>query len=181
MMHTRQTAALLVLIMTVAWPSYRVRAQDYRRPKKLIATGWDHVDPQRLQDNLSEMEKRPFDGVVIRVAGQKPDGQSVPLNWAFLEATWDRSWFQESIDKLKAVRSRKLTENFVLLNANPGNVDWFDDEGWASIVDHCQIAAWVAKQGGAKGILFDPEPYAPPHATFHYAAQPQHEEYTFDG
>jgi hypothetical protein len=125
------------------------------------------------------MEKRPFDGVVIRVAGQKPDGQSVPLNWAFLEATWDRSWFQESIDKLKAVRSRKLTENFVLLNANPGNVDWFDDEGWASIVDHCQIAAWVAKQGGAKGILFDPEPYAPPHATFHYAAQPQHEEYTF--
>ena len=179
MMHTRQTAALLVLIMTAVWPPYRVHAQDYRRPKKLIATGWDHVDPQRFHDNLSEMQKRPFDGVVIRVAGKKPDGQTAPLNWAFLEATWDRSWFQESIDKLKTVRSQRLTDNFILLNANPGNVDWFDDEGWASIVDHCRIAAWVAKQGGAKGILFDPEPYAPPHATFHYAAQPRRKEHTF--
>ncbi|MHC4405131.1 MAG: hypothetical protein ACYTG0_36255 [Planctomycetota bacterium] len=154
-------------------------AEDHRRPKKLIATGWDQPDPQRLSENVSEIEKRPFDGVVIRVAGRKPGGQQVPLNSAFLKDSWDQSWFQESVDTLKAVRSEKLTDNFILLNANPGDVDWFDDEGWSHIVEHCRIAAWVAKQSGAKGILFDPEPYARPHAVFHYDAQPKHGEHAF--
>lgn len=154
-------------------------AEDYRRPKKLIATGWDQVDVQRLAEQLSEMERRPFDGVVIRVIGETPEGRSVPLNWAFHAAAWDRSWFEESVEKLRSVKSQKLTDNFILVNANPGDVDWFDDAGWAQIVAHCRIAAWVARQGGARGILFDPEPYAPPHALFHYAAQPGREEHTF--
>ncbi|MDY0169619.1 MAG: hypothetical protein RBS80_23960 [Thermoguttaceae bacterium] len=156
-----------------------VHAQDARRPKKLIATGWDHVDPVRFRENSAEMDTRPFDGVVVSVSGQTPEGRTVPLNWAFLKGRWDRAWFQDSVDVLKQCRSGRLTDNFVLLNANPGNVDWFDDEGWADIIDHCRIAAWVAKQGGMKGILFDPEPYAQPHAAFSYPAQPRRDEHTF--
>jgi hypothetical protein len=32
------------------------QAQDMRRRKKLIATGWDKVDSQRLLDNLELMD-----------------------------------------------------------------------------------------------------------------------------
>jgi len=170
---------LVSLTMITAMLGSLTCGEDRRRPKKLIATGWDHADPQRLAANLSEMEGRPFDGVVLRVTGCNPDGKHLQLNWAFLDDAWERAWFQEDVNTLKTVQSEKLTDNFVLLNANPGTVDWFDDAGWANIVDHCRIAAWVAKQGGAKGILFDPEPYASPHAMFHYAAQPERDQHTF--
>ena len=54
-------------------------AQEMRRPKKLIATGWDKADTGRLLENSEEMEKRPFDGVVLEVVGQDEDGTRVPL------------------------------------------------------------------------------------------------------
>jgi hypothetical protein len=170
---------LIVLLPMSATLCQLSFGEDFRRQKKLIATGWDHVNPQRLSENLATMERRPFDGVVIRVSGAKPHGGTVPLNWAFQDQVWSQSWFQEDVDTLKSCSSEKLSDNFILLNANPGSVDWFDDEGWTNIVEHCRIAAWVAKQGGAKGILFDPEPYAPPNAVFDYAAQPQGDLHSF--
>ncbi len=169
---------VVLAVLLVSSPA-SIRAEDARRPKKLIATGWDHVDAAGFHANLAEMETRPFNGVVVAVSGRTPEGKNVSLGWAFLKGQWDRAWFQESVDTLKQCRSERLTDNFVLLNANPGNVDWFDDDGWADIIDHCRIAAWVAKQGGMKGILFDPEPYAAPHSAFHYAAQPEHDNHTF--
>ena len=84
------------------------------------------------------------------------------------------------MDRLKGCKFQRLTDNFIMLNANPGDVDWFDDAGWRNIVEHWRIAAWVARQSGFKGILFDPEPYAPPHAQFSYSAQPERDKHTFD-
>ena len=71
----------------------------------------------------------------------------------------------------KGVQVSAVTDNFLIFNANPGNVDWFDDAGWKNIVDHWRIAAWIVRQSGFKGICFDPEPYAAPHAQFQYSAQ----------
>jgi len=154
-------------------------AQDARRPKKLIATGWDMPDTQRLRENLEIMEQRPFDGVVLEAVGRNAAGKPCRLGWAFLSEKWQRAWFQPCIDDLRACKFRRFTDNFIMLNANPGNVDWFDDEGWQNIIEHCRIAAWVAKESGVKGLLFDPEPYAQPHSQFSYAAQPQQKRHTF--
>jgi len=161
------------------------RAQDLPPTKKLIETGWDEPDTERLLQNLEDMEKRPFDGVVVGVAGWKEDEATpparkrVPLRPAFSRDPWKREWFQKPIEDLKACKFRRFTDNFLILGANPGNVDFFDDEGWAAIVGHWRIAAWVAKQGGLKGIVFDPETYSALHAQFHYAAQPQREKHSF--
>jgi hypothetical protein len=116
-----------------------------RRPKKLIATGWDMPDTKRLRENLAEIESRPFDGIVLEVLGRKDDkAKSIcKLRWAFLDEKWDRKWFQPPIDDLRACKFKKLTDNFIAFNANPGSVDWFDDSGWANITDHWRIAAWV--------------------------------------
>ena len=139
--------------------------------KKLIETGWDMPTPRQVRDNLAEMEKRPFDGVVISL--------SPALGSAFENKAWNRDDFRQPIEDLKACKFKRFTDNFLMLNANPGNVDWFDDAGWKSIVDHWRIAAWAARESGVKGILFDPEAYVNPHAQFRYSAQPEQKKHTF--
>ncbi len=155
-------------------------AADARRPKKLIETGWDQPDTERLMQNLAEMEKRPFDGVVVGAVGQIDEKRRCNLRTAFANEKWQRDWFQPCLAHLKACKFKRFTDNFLTLGANPGNVDWFDDAGWANIVEHWRIAAWLAKQGGLKGLLFDPEPYTQPHNQFGYAAQPERDKHTFE-
>ncbi len=172
-----EAAAVLALLIG-ATPG--AGAADMRRPKKLIATGWDMADSVRVRANLAQMEQRPFDGVVLRLEGRIDKTKRCLVRAAFVNKKWERAWFQHCVDNLRACTFQRFTDNFVLIGANPGNVDWFDDAGWAEIADHWRIAAWLAKQGGCRGLLFDPEPYTPPHAQFRYDAQPQCHQHTFD-
>ncbi|MCD6304157.1 MAG: hypothetical protein J7M21_04260, partial [Planctomycetes bacterium] len=160
--------------VTGAWPA------DARRPKKFIATGWDQPNTDRLLANLAQMERRPFDGVVISVEARLPGGKRLPMRWTFTDMPWRRQWFQPCIENLRKCRFKRFTDNFALVGANPGKVDWFDDAGWRVIVDHWRLAAWLARAGGLKGLTFDPEPYSPPHAQFKYPAQPLRAEHTFE-
>ncbi len=172
----------VVFALAFLLPSGSVRAEppDMRIRKKLIATGWDHPDSQRLLANLAEMEKRPFDGVVIEVTGRTTEGRPCQLREAFSNQKWQREWFQARVDQLRSCKFTRFTDNFATIGANPGNIDWFDDAGWRRIVEHWRIAAWLAKQSGLKGLLFDPEPYTPPHSQFSYATQPQRNQHTFN-
>jgi len=173
----RTIAAGMMISAALAAP---LRAQDARRRKKLIATGWDRVNSERLLANHVAMQKRPFDGVVVAIEGHVDEKKRCPLWWAHLETPWKRSWFTPCVRNLRACKFTRFTDNFVQIGANPGRVDWFDEAGFREIVDHWRIAAWVAKAGGFKGLVFDPEPYARPHAQFHYAAQEGREKHTFD-
>ncbi|HPD14226.1 MAG TPA: hypothetical protein PLE19_04720 [Planctomycetota bacterium] len=168
-----------LVVALAALPSYGA-AGDARRPKKLIATGWDQPDTERLVRHLAEMEKRPFDGVVVAAVGYADATRRVPLRAAFAKEPWQRDWFQPCLAHLKACKFSRFTDNFLILGANPGNVDWFDDAGWAHVAEHWRIAAWLAKQGGLRGLLFDPEPYTPPHNQFSYTAQPGRGGRSFD-
>ncbi len=60
------------------------------------------------------------------------------------------------MDQLRACKFTRFTDNFLTIGANPGNVDWFDDEGWQQIVEHWRIAAWAAKQSGLQGVALRP-------------------------
>ncbi len=180
MAFSRRSFSVLVLAgLVLAGSQFSGRAQDARRPKKLIATGWDQADSQTLPGLVDAMDKSPFDGVVVQVLGRDDQGKELRLGWSFLNQSWKRAWFQPAAERLQSCKFRRLTHNFVLVYANPGDVDWFDDAGWREIVEHWRIAAWVAKQAGFKGILFDPEPYAQPHSQFTYAAQPERDKHTF--
>ena len=181
MQRVARFGKLLVLtsLALSALPS-AAQAQDMRRRKKLIATGWDKVDSQRLLDNLELMEKRPFDGVVIDVVGNAANNKPCRLRTTFHSQPWQQAWFDASVERLKQCRFKRFTDNFITVGANPGNVDWFDDAGWQAIVEHWRIAASIAKRSAFKGILFDPEPYTRPHAQFRYEAQPEHDKHTFN-
>jgi hypothetical protein len=175
----RNVLVSLMLALLAAF-SHNCSALEMRIQKKLVATGWDHSDSQTLLNNLEQMEKRPFDGVVIYLTGRTTEDKPCQLHQSFVNQKWERQWFQLCIDQLKGCKFKQFTDNFILFGANPGDVDWFDDEGWQNIVEHWRIAAWAAKQSGMRGILFDPEPYTEPYSQFRYDAQPGRRQHSFD-
>ncbi len=150
--------------------------------KKLIATGHDTPTTAQLARDIQGMDDLPFDGCVLqcKISGAGPGINSCPLRQAHENSVWSREWFKSSIADLKKARSKAMRDQFLQLNANPGNVDWFDDEGWANVVDHWRTAAWVAQAGGLKGICFDAEPYVKPFAQFRYNGQPNRHLHSFD-
>jgi hypothetical protein len=168
------------LLVSLAGAALAADPADMRLRKKLIATGWDHPDSEGLLAHLAEMEKQPFDGVVIELMGHTAEGKPCPLRPAFCRDVWQPAWFQKNIDQLRACKCKRFTDNFICIGANPGDVDWFDDAGWRQVVEHWRIAAWIAKQSGCKGLLFDPEPYTAPHMQFGYAAQAGHKQHSFN-
>ena len=140
------TARMVLVFLLMMGPKAAGQAPDMRLHKKLIATGWDHCDSQRLRENLAEMEKRPFDGVVLELVGRTAQGKPCPLAPAFSREPWQDQWFQTCVDDLRACEFTRFTDNFITLGANPGDVDWFDDAGWKNVVGHWRIAARVAQQ-----------------------------------
>ncbi len=152
---------LLVLSSLLALPCLLIAENESNATprKKLIEYGWDAPDTQWFRQNLKQMESSPFNGITLQITGQSPDGKPRPTIQTFVEEKWEPSWFASCIEDLKSARSTRLTDNFIYLSANPG-VDWFDDEGWANVVDHWRILARVAREGGCKGFVFDPEDYS---------------------
>jgi hypothetical protein len=62
-----------------------------------------------------------------------------------------------AVADLQATPFHRFTDNFLRFNTTPADLDWFDDYG--AVLSNCQLAASVAKRGGSKGLLFDPEMY----------------------
>ena len=163
------------------------------RPKKIILIGWDSPTTALFRRDLAKMRDAPADGTTIWAQARYPKGHpkagervaevknGTPFRTAFSREMWRREWFTHAIKDLQTVKGVKtpLTQNFLRIDANPGDVDWFDDAGWKEIVDHFRIGAWIAKQGGLKGIVFDAEPYTPPFVPFDYKAQSGAAKHTF--
>ncbi|MCE5216729.1 hypothetical protein LLH03_06815, partial [bacterium] len=62
---TRLAVVALLLCLLAAVLVLPASAQPM--PKKLIEYGWDVPAPSFVAQNLREMEKRPFEGLIFRV------------------------------------------------------------------------------------------------------------------
>ena len=144
--------------------------------KKLVYVGFDSPTSKQFRRDLAVMREPAVDGFVVwaEANGDFPNevGKS-PFRRAFSSQPWKRSWFTQAVADLKAGQASnpRFTENFLRLDANPGDVDWFDDAGWSQVVDHFRIAAWITRGSGLRGIIFDAEPYMPPYSQFSFAYQ----------
>jgi len=130
--------------------------------KKLIELGWGALTPARLLENLERVEQTPFDGLALKVIGTNDEGKAVNTFQICVNKPWKPAWFQGEIDILKKLKSTKLTDNFISVSlsvSQPDFADAFDDEGWKVITEHFRIVAWIAKKGGLKGVMLDPEGY----------------------
>jgi hypothetical protein len=132
--------------------------------KKLIAYGWDWPNTAFVRAHIADMEKRPFDGVVIGVSkSADPEYHNNTLGIA----AWGHTRivpadYEHAIDDLRATKFKKFADNFIQVEAMPGNIDFFDED-WSTVAENFRALARVAKQGGCVGLEFDPEEYGNDH------------------
>ncbi|HEY2588046.1 MAG TPA: hypothetical protein VGI81_20050 [Tepidisphaeraceae bacterium] len=157
---------LIALVLTVC-PAAPAADSGGTKNKKLIEFGWDEPDTAYMRAHVAEMESTPFEGVVFDIKYLK-DGKA---DGPFISEAWGKRAFtaadlQSARDDLRATPFKRFTENFLRFNVTPGDVDWFDDEGFRAIEGNAKLAAEVARDGHGRGILFDIEEYAFPLFTY---------------
>src|SRR5512137_2481968 len=146
----------------------------------IIVTGWDSPSPAQYRQHLAEFERwGVFDGTTIRPTRRAANGRDADSRFTFSHEPWKWEEFAGALADLRAAKPTTCRETFLMLYANPGDVDWFDDAGWREVVNHWRLLARLAKQGGLRGLLYDAEPYVKPHSQFRYGAQPQAATHTF--
>ena len=122
-----------------------------------------------MREDLGNMEKRPFDGLIFRLSG----GHN-----AFLTKPLDPAKFAEDDLILRDLRFNRFHDNFVLIwGSPPADFDWFDDTQWKAIETNARLLVRIAQSGRVRGICFDPEPYD--FSLWDYAKQPKTNVHTF--
>jgi hypothetical protein len=153
-----------------------VQAQE----RTLWQLGWDRPTPAQMRTHFRSFEGSAINGVgLVFALDQVPNR---PFAETFSQTNWDPAWFESGIADLAWLSQQPnnpLNSNLLIVNVNPGDVDWFDDAGWAAIKQHFRLAAQIVRRGKLDGIAFDPEPYIQPHGAFAYSKQPQKSTKTF--
>lgn len=126
--------------------------------KKLIKFGWDIPNTATLLKNIREMEKAPFDGIRIRAFAKVPGGRQT--NRCFSKKRFEESWFADAYENLRKVKFEKFTDNFVDLQATPGDMDWFNDKDWETALHNVGLIVKAGTIARCKGVQFDPELYS---------------------
>jgi hypothetical protein len=147
---------------------------------KIIMTGWDSPTASQWRAQLPDVEKQAFfTGYVIKPTRLLNNKDTI--SWeVFTGDVWHWNEFKQTVADLSAVKPTIVKDNFLLVSANPGNIDFFDDAAWVQIVDHFKILARVAKVSGLKGLAFDAEPYTPPFKQFSYLSQSGNGVHSFE-
>jgi hypothetical protein len=140
---------LLLFVLSLLFPESLI-AQP-RPKKKIIEYGWDVPYPDFVRDNVREMEKRPFEGIIFRTNG---------FDHAFDVRPWNKSELQPQLDTLAQIKWQKFTDNFLTLYAaNKWKMDWFNDDQWKIIRENVKLFSLAVRSGNCVGVCFDPEPY----------------------
>ena len=122
-----------------------------RIQKKIVEYGWDVPYPDFVRDNIREMEKQPFDGIIFRTRG---------FDHVFDIRPWQADKLQPQLDTLAEIRWDRFADNFLALYAaNQKGMNWFNDEHWKTIEGNLKLLSLAVKTGKCVGVCFDPEPY----------------------
>lgn len=166
--------AILLLFLSAALAQAQTKPTNV---KKLIEFGWDQPDTAFMRKHIGAMEKTPFDGCVFDLLYTDAKGVTGQFIWkAWGNRAFNEAEFKQAIDDLKNTPLKTFTHNFMRFNTTPGNVDWFED--FSAILNNAQLAAKIARQGKAAGILFDIEHYTAP--LFDYRKQRDVKTKSFD-
>lgn len=126
------------------------------RKKKIIEWGWDSPTTKFLRLKIDDVERLPFDGVVIPL--RYADGAEITWKmWGKRKFEYQRLAYMAN--DLAQTPFRSLTDRFIRVNVTPGDVNWFDDDAWDAVLHNFRLAARIAKAGKCKGFVFDVEQY----------------------
>src|SRR5438128_742215 len=115
-------SALFLVAWSVAIAENAAPAPVLSSPwqKKLIEYGWDSQTPAFIAEHIREMEKRPFDGLIFRLAA----GTDV-----LDPKSWDESKFAADLEAIPKIEWKNFTDNFIAMLA-ASNEDWENEEQW---------------------------------------------------
>lgn len=173
-MRRENLFTLCIAVLTLAVITAGDCAQAESRPKKkVIQYGWDIKYPDYIAENIREMEKLPFDGIMTRT---RPDN----FTHVFYNKTLDDKQTADYLSQMKSIKWKKFTDNFFMIWAR-SQMDWFSEEDWADdgwVLRNTRLCARAAKIGGCVGVAFDAEIYWGRNA-WGYKVQPGADKRTF--
>lgn len=131
--------------------------------KKIIAHGWDFggVSLRNVLAHTNQFDNLPIDGAGFLVSGWLPDGRKITSRGIMHDSGWKKEVFARQIPMFRAVTSHPRMRESTLgtFRAPKTRLDWTDDATWGRIATNLSVAAWIAKEGGFRGISVDPEDY----------------------
>ena len=128
----------------------------------LIEWGWDEPDQTFLTTHVAMMERKPFDGVVLHLTVPGASSQLANFSWHLVDHRYQWDDLQPAVEELKAVPFRLFQHNFLRVNLNSTDrpLDLLDDGAWETLLANLRLAARIARDGGLRGFMVDPEAYA---------------------
>lgn len=157
------------------------------RVKKHIGLLFDvmRTTPTNILANADKFAKHaPYlDGIAIALSDipvVDADGKALTVNHASImngSQRWSREALEHHVSVLKAIAAKKgLSESFLLFWITPktykDRLDWADDKAWANFAANMAVVASLARDGGMKGLMLDPEEYASGRQYHHTPADP---------
>src|SRR4051812_37681124 len=92
--------------------------------RQLIYTGWDAPAAAMFRADIADFEKlKIFDGAGIMPTRKVGEANPERASEAFTTNHWQWSEFEACVADLQATKPTQCTNNFLMLSANPGNVD----------------------------------------------------------
>jgi len=134
--------------------------------KKVIQLGYGDPNTDFFAANIGDMKNQPFDGTDFFAEPLNPTTRNQFAWQCWGTTVFSHATMQHAIDELNAVGDYgTFTENFLRITVAADKdvtwfVDWFDDANFPAIVSNMGTAAWIVKQGGVKGLMFDIESYS---------------------
>jgi hypothetical protein len=159
---------LITVFLTVYLPISAVTTHSV--DKKLIIYDQDTPSPNFLLKHVKEIDKSPFDGIVLKLSAGKE---------VFKKNPYPDTAFTQDRKEIKAIKYSELTDNFIIMWSGIENGwDWFNDSDWAASEKNIKNFAKTVKIGHFRGIAFDSEPYAG--NTWEYNKQSNKNSKTFE-
>lgn len=131
--------------------------------KKYIGHGWDllGMTPREVLAHADAFDKTGLDGVTLVINATLADGRAISHTRIMNDPPWPRDRLKDQIAVFKdIVKHPSLRESFITSFWAPvKRLAWTDDAAWANFAANMATVAWLAKEGGLRGILVDAEDY----------------------
>ncbi len=149
-----------------------IRKAKNANPNKILF--YEHgVFAQALVNNIDFFNTQPFDGITIYVNNISSGDSGRGFSYrGFTPQPFSEEELDLSLSPLEGVNLGNITFNLIrvylaTMSGNTGydpiltQVDFFDDVGWANILQNFTNMSKVARRVGIKGYLLDNEAYSP--------------------
>ena len=147
-------------IAAIALAAFSATAKE----TKFIAHGWDcqSASPQDVLASADLFDKTPLDGVSLSI---KFTNSEANVYCYYKTMMTDPEWRWRDVEFYvpvlkEIVKHKSLRESLLSAFRCPKvRLDWRDDAAWARFANNMRILARLAREGGVKGIMIDPEDY----------------------